>query len=286
MLQLSVKTTGVSSLLCNDRFWETNITAAIGSLWAHFWNKLEKKKLCWHTGPCWFFLQNDHILFLEARPDEAMPGYATKQGNPQHPDIPLWPFLICTHSSFPLLIMRIKQQNESFSDCACICELQRWPHSFLFCSVLHLTKFCVQQSSSSCMANLPVLLCSTPVLLPVGPGFKPARTPSPMWSSGWGLLGCWQISAECWSEGKPALEFGPVHPAWLGGGPGAGRCWPAGVQTAWDSAAGPTIREQDQTIVHWRQQWECSGWTGAAGVEVEWRKQEGGTGSPCAQLKK
>lgn len=86
MLQLSVKTTGVSSLLCNDRFWETNITAAVGSLWAHFWNKLEKKKLCWHTGPCWFFLQNDHILFLEARPDEAMPGYATKPANPQHPD--------------------------------------------------------------------------------------------------------------------------------------------------------------------------------------------------------
>lgn len=54
-----------------------------------------------------FFLQNDHILVLEALPDEAKPGYATLTK-------PLWPLLICTHRTFPLLIVRIKQQNEGF----------------------------------------------------------------------------------------------------------------------------------------------------------------------------
>lgn len=197
---------------------------------------------------------------------------AMQRNKPSTLTKPLWPSLICTHRSFPLLIMRIKQQSGSFSDCTCICELHWWPHYFLFCSVLvwpiYLNHSVQQQS------------------FPAGPGFKPALTPSPMWSSGWGLLGCWQISAGYWSEGKPVLESGPVHQVWLGRGPTAGRCWRAGVQAAWDSAVGPTVREQDQTIVHWMQQLECSGWTGAAGVEVEWRKQEDGTGSPCAQLKK
>lgn len=69
----------------------------------------------------------------------------------------------CTHRTFPLLIVRIKQQNGGFSDCTCIWELQWWPNCFLFFpSVLLLT--CFQQSSSSCMANLSVPLCSTPVL--------------------------------------------------------------------------------------------------------------------------
>lgn len=121
---------------------------------------------------------------------------------------------------------------------------------------------------------------------PVGLRFKPALAPSPMWSSGWVLLGCWQISAECWSEGIPAPESGPVHRAWPGRGPRAGRCWPAGAQAAWGFAAGPTDREQDPTTEHCTQQRGCTGWTGEAVAEVEWRKKEGGTGSPCAQLEK
>lgn len=87
---------------------------------------------------------------------------AMQQNEPSTLTKPLWPFLICTHRSFPLLIVRMKQQNGRFSDCTCIRRLQRWPRYFLFCSVLLLT--CFQQSSSSCMANLPVPLCSTPVL--------------------------------------------------------------------------------------------------------------------------
>lgn len=166
-------------------------------------------------------------------------------------------------------------------------------HASVTCCGGHTTFFFVQSSFWAAFNNLPVP--ERPIYLyhsvqhqsfPVGLGFKPALTPSPTWSSGWGLLGCWQISAERWLEGKPGLEFGPVHQVWLGRGPRAGRCWRGGLQAAWDSAVGLTVRELDQTIVRWRQQWECSGWTGAAGAEVEWRKQEGGTASPCAQLKK
>lgn len=60
-----------------------NIPAAISSLWDHYCNKLEKKKKQ-KTLLTQGSLQNDHILFLEARPAEAVPGYATKQA--QHPD--------------------------------------------------------------------------------------------------------------------------------------------------------------------------------------------------------
>lgn len=237
--------------------------------------KKNNDQFCWPKGPCWFFLQNNHILFLAALPDEAKPGYGPK---------PLWPLLICTHRTFPLLIMRIKQQNGEFL----WLHMHPWTAavatllSFLPSVLLDLlsTIFPFLYGQSICTN------CTNTSSFPVGLRFKPALAPSPMWSSGWGLLGCWQISAERWSEGKPALEFGPVHQAWLGRGPRAGRCWPAGVRAARDSAVGPTVREQDQTIVRWRQQWECSGWTGEAGVGVEWRKQEGGTGSPCAQLRK
>lgn len=107
--------------------------------------------------------EDDHILFLEAQPDKAIPGYAT-MNKPCTLTKPLWPLLFCTHRSFPLLFMRRKQQNGSISDCTCIGELQRWPLHFflLFDSVLFLIHF--QQSSGSCAVDLSVPLFSIPVL--------------------------------------------------------------------------------------------------------------------------
>lgn len=168
-----------------------------------------------------------------------------------------------------------------------------------FCSFLLLNSFChykltaphtrtVLPASFTCLIGRSSMWHSVQhQSSPVGLGFKPALSPSPTWSSGWVLLGCWLTSAERWSDGKPgvapARESGPVHRPWWGRGPGAGRCWQVEARAVLGHGVGSIGRELDRTIVRYRQQWGRSGWTGEVGVEEEWRRQGGGTGSPCGQ---
>lgn len=103
---------------------------------------------------------------------------AMQQNEPSTLTKPLWPFLICTHRSFPLLIVRMKQQNGRFSDCTCIRRLQRWPRYFslLFSPPLDLlsTIFQFLYGQSTCVLSSWAWIQTSPysqsyVVLRLGP---------------------------------------------------------------------------------------------------------------------
>lgn len=184
------------------------------------------------------------------------------------------------------------QQKGRLCDCVCVCDITFLISLLLLwsrVSVCHFLALHAPPASSILSGPIKrVTLHSSPVQSsPVELGFKPALTPSPTWSSGWVLLGCWLTSAERWSGAKPAAaparESGPVPRPWWGRGPGAGRCWQVEARAVQGPGVESAGREPDQTIVRCRRRWGCSGWTGEAGAEVEWRRQGGGTGSPCGR---